>query len=67
MTVKELKKLLEQFDDDLIVEVNDCGEYNIAEEVYEDEETYCTASNYAEFLKNRTEIVWLTRKVVRIC
>lgn len=66
MTVKELKKLLEQFDDDLIVEVNNCGECDIVEEVYEDEETYCTASNYAEFLKNKTKIVWLTRKVVRI-
>lgn len=63
MTVKELKKLLEQFDDDLVVEVkNDCGEYDIAEDVYEDEEEYCTA----EVFKNKTKYAWQTRKVLKI-
>lgn len=67
MTVAELKKLLEQFDDDLIVEAkNDCGEYDLVEEVYEDEDTYCTASDYAEFLKTKKNVTWHTRKVVKI-
>lgn len=52
MTVAELKKLLEQFDDDLIVEVkNDYGEYDLATVVSEEEELYCVTSEYEECIK----------------
>ena len=68
MTVKELKKLLEQFDDDLIIEAkNDCGEYDLVETVYEDKDKYCSAGDYAEALKNKTKITWRIRKVLKIC
>ena len=64
MTVAELKKLLEQFDDNLIVEArDDYGDYDLVAEVYEDEETYSTASTYEDCFKNTT---WPTRKVLRI-
>lgn len=37
MTIKELKELIADVDDDVIVMVkDDCGEYDIAEDGYED-------------------------------
>lgn len=67
MNVKELKEQLEQFDENLIVEVkDDCGEYDMAEVVYEDEEEYASPKAYAEFLNSRKPIEWKTRKVLRI-
>lgn len=41
MTVRELKEMLEKFDDDLlVVSKNDCGDYDDVTEVYEDTEQY---------------------------
>lgn len=41
MTIKELKELIANVDDDVVVLVkNDCGEYDIADDGYEDTQTF---------------------------
>lgn len=41
MTIKELKELIANVDDDVLVLVkNDCGEYDIADYGYEDTQTF---------------------------
>lgn len=50
MTIKELKKLIANIDDNVLIFVkNDCGEYDYAEGGYEDTEEYWeTYTSYYE-------------------
>lgn len=67
MTVKELKSLLNQFDENLIIKVkDDCGEYDLAEDIYEDEEEYLDEYDIGEWPAIHTKSTWKTRKVVKI-
>lgn len=62
MTVKELKEILANYDDELIISVkDDCGDYSIADDCYEDTEQYW--DSLADYRAHKSA---KTRKVLRI-
>lgn len=67
MTIRELKELLNQFDENLLVTVkDDFGDYDLAADVYEDVESYCSATDFAAHRRSQKDIDWQTRRVIRI-